>query len=234
MNGRALVTLLALALAGTALLVALQLGLAPRIDEARQAAEERALLDLLPPGSYDNHPLREPVALPDAEALGRPAPGSAWRARREGQVVALLLPVTGQGYEGPIRLLLAIAPDGRLLRSKVLEHRETAGIGDRIEPSRSPWLASLTASRSATGPGMAGQGRWRRVRPDRRCHPHLACRARRDPAGVALLRQPSRALAGSGAMKPVSPCRCSAWRRCWAPATCWSRRWASPWSPCRC
>ncbi|UXY51796.1 RnfABCDGE type electron transport complex subunit G [Pseudomonas tohonis] len=153
MNGRALVTLLALALAGTALLFALQLGLAPRIDEARQAAEERALLDLLPPGSYDNHPLREPVALPDAEALGRPAPGSAWRARREGQVVALLLPVTGQGYEGPIRLLLAIAPDGRLLRSKVLEHRETAGIGDRIEPSRSPWLASLDGVSLGVRPG---------------------------------------------------------------------------------
>lgn len=153
MNARRVTVLLALCLGGAALLAALHLLLAPRIEEAARDADERALLDLLPPGSYDNHPLRDPVALPDAEALGRPAPASAWLARREGRVVALLLPVTGQGYEGPIRLLLAIAPDGRLLRSKVLEHRETAGIGDRIEPARSPWLSTLDGVSLDSRPG---------------------------------------------------------------------------------
>ncbi|BCD87103.1 electron transport complex subunit G [Pseudomonas solani] len=153
MNGRSLVVLLALGLGGLALLVASYQGLGPQITAAAVDADERALLDLLPPGSYDNHPLREPIALPDAETLGRPAPTAAWLARREGKVVALLLPVTAAGYEGPIRLLLAIAPDGRLLRSKVLEHRETAGIGDRIEPARSPWLASLEGVSPGNRPG---------------------------------------------------------------------------------
>ena len=143
MNRRSALPLVLLALCGLALLLIARHWLAGPIEAGRQAAHERALLDLMPPGSYDNHPLTRPIALPASELLGQPAPREAWLATRAGEPVAVLLPVTAQGYEGPIRLLLAIRPDGRLLASKVLEHRETQGIGDAIEPTRSPWLAGF-------------------------------------------------------------------------------------------
>ncbi|BAN47306.1 RnfABCDGE type electron transport complex subunit G [Metapseudomonas resinovorans] len=140
MKGRDLGILAALAVLGLVLLIAVGQLLGERIETGRQAAAERALLDLLPPGSYDNHPLAQPIALPASELLGNPALTQAWLASRQGLPVAVLLPATAKGYEGPIHLLLAIRPDGRLLATKVLGHRETAGIGDRIEPARSAWL----------------------------------------------------------------------------------------------
>ncbi|MDH4872285.1 RnfABCDGE type electron transport complex subunit G [Pseudomonas sp. BN515] len=157
MKGRNLAILAALAGLGLAVLIAADQLLAGRIDAERQAADERALLDLLPPGSYDNHPLAQPIALPESELLGNPAPTQAWLATREGTPVAVLLPATAKGYEGPIRLLLAIRPDGRLLATKVLGHRETPGIGDRIEPARSTWLRIFTDASLASHP----EAEWR-------------------------------------------------------------------------
>ncbi|HWV08111.1 MAG TPA: RnfABCDGE type electron transport complex subunit G [Pseudomonas sp.] len=142
MNSRArqVLTLLLIALLGGGLLVALQQLAAPAIEQQRQAAAERKLLDLLPTGSYDNHPLRQPIPLPAYGLLGNGQPAEAYQARLDGQLTAVLLPVQAKGYEGPILLLVAIAPDGRLIASKVLQHRETPGLGDLIEPQRSPWL----------------------------------------------------------------------------------------------
>lgn len=157
MKGRELVLLAALVVLGLAVLIAASQLLDGRIETGRQAADERALLDLLPPGSYDNHPLTQPIALPTSELLGDPAPTQAWLATHEGVPVAVLLPATAKGYEGPIHLLLAIRPDGRLLATKVLGHRETAGIGDRIEPARSAWLKIFTDASLASHP----EAEWR-------------------------------------------------------------------------
>ncbi|WP_165672603.1 RnfABCDGE type electron transport complex subunit G [Metapseudomonas otitidis] len=153
MSGRSLACLLAAAALAAGLLTALHGVLAPRQEAAAKASAERALLDLLPAGSYDNRPLQDSVPLSGAADLGSPSPATAWHARQGGRLVAVLLPVRARGYEGPIDLLLAIAPDGRLLHSKVLAHRETPGIGDRIEASRSPWLGNLAGRRLAEQPG---------------------------------------------------------------------------------
>ncbi|WP_044871698.1 RnfABCDGE type electron transport complex subunit G [Pseudomonas sp. LFM046] len=157
MKGRSLVILALLTGLGLALLAGADHLLAKRIEAGRLAADERALLDLLPPGSYDNHPLARPIALPPSELLGNPAPTQAWLATLAGTPVAVLLPASAKGYEGPIHLLLAIRPDGRLLASKVLGHRETPGIGDRIESTRSPWLKVFTDASLANHP----EAEWR-------------------------------------------------------------------------
>jgi electron transport complex protein RnfG len=61
--------------------------------------------------------------------------------RRAGTTVAVLLNVVApDGYAGPIRLLVAVDAAGRVLGVRVLEHRETPGLGDAIESRRSDWL----------------------------------------------------------------------------------------------
>lgn len=170
---------LLLVLAGLALglLGALEHGLAPRIADERLAADERALLDLLPAGSYDNRPLAQPILLPDS-------PLSAWLATRQGAPVAVLLPSTAQGYEGPIRLLVAVHPDGRLLGVKVLEHQETPGIGDRIEAGKSAWLSGFIGQ-SLTAPPPQ---QWR-VRADQGAFDQIAGATLTSRAVVAAVQQ---------------------------------------------
>ncbi len=132
--------LAALALGVAGLLAALQHLAAPGIEQERQAASERQLLDLLPAGSYDNRPLQESIALPAGGLLGNPRAETGYLARLHGKPSTVLLPVSARGYEGPIRLLVAIATDGQLIASKVLEQRETPGLADLTAPQRRSWL----------------------------------------------------------------------------------------------
>ncbi len=147
MSARRWLPALVVALLGVTLTSVLHGTLAARTEAQRQASEERQLLDLLPAGSHDNAPLRQPLSLP-----GQAAP--AYRATLAGRVIAVLLTLDTQGYEGPIRLLVAIAADGRLLGSKVLAQQETPGLGDAI--ARPEWLAQFG------GKTLEQRWQWRR------------------------------------------------------------------------
>ena len=69
--------------------------------------------------------------------------------------------VAPDGYAGAIRLLVAVAPDGRLLGVRVLSHKETPGLGDAIDSRRSGWIGAF-AGRSLEDPR---EDRWK-VRKD--------------------------------------------------------------------
>lgn len=143
MNRTSLAVLSVLALLAAALLSALHgLSEAP-IEAQRQVAAERSLLDLLPSAMYDNHPLARPIELAAGGLLENTAPAQAFLATLEGRPSAVIVPVSGRGYVGEIRLLVAISPEGRLISSKVLQQDETPGLGQLIERSRSPWLGQF-------------------------------------------------------------------------------------------
>ncbi len=64
-----------------------------------------------------------------------------YRVFAEGQPVAALFAVTARdGYAGAIRILLGIEYDGTVTGVRILQHRETPGLGDRIVSSRSDWV----------------------------------------------------------------------------------------------
>lgn len=140
---RQIAVLVLLALLGGGLLAALHYPAAPRIEVQRQLAAERELLDLLPTALYDNRPLSYPIALPADGLLGNRTPQAGYLATLAGRPSAVLLPATARGYEGDIQLLVAISADGSLIASKVLQQRETPGLGDLILPARSPWLGGF-------------------------------------------------------------------------------------------
>ena len=134
-------------------------------DDIAASAQARRLArfdQVLQGEAYDNDLLADVVAVRDAELLGTPEALQAWRARRHGRPVAVLLEaVAPNGYSGPIRMLVGIAPDGRVLGVRVLEHRETPGLGDAIEAGRSGWIGRF-AGLSLGNPAPAD---WR-VRKD--------------------------------------------------------------------
>ena len=113
----------------------------PRIEAVQRAGRVAQLTAVLGGIPYDNDPLTDTIALRDEELLGSAEPLLAHRVRRGGETVALLLNVVApDGYGGPIRLLLAVDAQGRVLGIRVLEHRETPGLGDPIEERRSGWI----------------------------------------------------------------------------------------------
>lgn len=112
--------------------------------------------------AYDNDLLADSVTLQDPESAGDVATVIARRARRNGALVAVVMEsVAPDGYSGPIRLLVAIEPDGKVLAARVLQHKETPGLGDFIETRKSDWVYHFSG-KSLQAPAPAA---WR-VRKD--------------------------------------------------------------------
>lgn len=127
-----------------AILVGVRQWVEPKIEAAHQAELLASLTELLPPDSYDNDLLHDTSTITAPNLLGTGKPVTLYRARKQGKPVAVLFEaVAPDGYSGPIRLLIGIRADGHLLGVRVLEHRETPGLGDKIEKSKTDWVDSF-------------------------------------------------------------------------------------------
>lgn len=143
----------------------LGLGLASRVHDLTQArieANERAVLlrvvaALVPKNEFDNDILADTVTVTDP-ALGTDHPVMVYRARKQGEpVAAALSPIAPNGYHGSITLLVAIRADGTLAGVRVLEHRETPGLGDPIDADKSDWILGFEGRSLADPP----ENRWK-------------------------------------------------------------------------
>jgi electron transport complex protein RnfG len=115
-------------------------GTAARIASNEREALLRQLRVLVPAQQIDNDMLSDIVEISAPDALGTDVT-RVYRGRLDGQpVAAVLSPVITQGYSGPIQLIVAIDFDGSLAGVRVLTHRETPGLGDKIEVERSDWI----------------------------------------------------------------------------------------------
>jgi electron transport complex protein RnfG len=72
-------------------------------------------------------------------------------------VAAVLTPVVPDGYSGPIKLLVAVHRDGVVGGVRVISHKETPGLGDRIETEKSDWVLGFSG-KSLSNPQAE---RWR-------------------------------------------------------------------------
>ncbi len=135
----------ALTLASFVVLALLLLILVYSANRSRIQASQRTLLatsiaDVLPVESIDNQPLDD-LLLVKHSLLGTTEVMPVYRAWRDNKPVAAALSVVApDGYSGSIYLLIGISAKGEVTGVRVLEHRETPGIGDKIELSRSNWI----------------------------------------------------------------------------------------------
>ena len=153
---RTAVILFAFVVVFTALLAAAYTFTLPAIEAA--AAEEKMKLidEEVPRSAYDNVLLKDMLTLGPAPELGLEAASTAYRARRGAQTVALVFEaIAPDGYAGKIRLLIALAPDGTLHGVRVVQHKETPGLGDYIEPKKDknkarPWITQFDGLQPAS------------------------------------------------------------------------------------
>ena len=110
------------------------------IAQSRQQWLLENLAAVLPPGPYDNNPaLSHRQHAP--QELGTGEPLDIYTAYQSGKPAAAVLEVVApNGYSGNIRLLLGVRPDGELIAARVIEHRETPGLGDKIDYRKSDWI----------------------------------------------------------------------------------------------
>ena len=142
----ALVLALVVALAATLFSLTLWLTREP-IANARERAAQARLLELVPDLAQEAglSLQRWPIPPRFHTGLGLEKPGFAYRVLKDAQVRAVIVPtVSAQGYGGSIRLLVGIDQSGTITGVRVVEQRETPGIGDRILTAKSDWLQIFT------------------------------------------------------------------------------------------
>lgn len=125
---------------------------APLIHANDQAFLERSLKPVLGGIEYENELTRSILTL----AVPHDLPGSEaaviYRIYADGVPAAALFVVSARdGFSGPIKLLIGVKIDGTVTAVRILQHKETPGLGDKIESSKSDWLQQFV-SVSLTSP----------------------------------------------------------------------------------
>lgn len=111
---------------------------------AQQRNELMTTLNLLIPPQLHSNDLYADCTLVLDPALGLDTPQPVYRGRQQREPTALALRTTApDGYSGNIHLLVALDIQGKVLGVRALSHRETPGLGDKIEARRSDWINSF-------------------------------------------------------------------------------------------
>lgn len=128
------------ALSAAIVLYSIQHLAAPTLASNQQRALLAQLNSLITSERYNNALTEDHIQLMIPE-LSPKSVVTIYRARHDGQPVASLLTVVApNGYNGEIKLLVAIWADNRLAGVRVLQHKETPGLGDYIDEKRSHWI----------------------------------------------------------------------------------------------
>lgn len=113
------------------------------IDEQATLVQKALFDQVVPRDSYNNN-LSNSCYLVDAPALGK-GTHRVYIARKDDRQVAAVLEATApDGYSGAIRLLVGVDFNGTVLGTRVTEHHETPGLGDKIELRLSDWITHFS------------------------------------------------------------------------------------------
>ena len=116
------------------------------IADAERRAAQKALLEIVPQTRHDNDLLTDTQALSehDAKRLGVDISHTIHLAKKNETVVAAIIPtLTKEGYSGDIKLIVGVNSDGSIAGVRVLAHKQTPGLGDKIDLKKSDWILAF-------------------------------------------------------------------------------------------
>ena len=135
------VNLVFFAVLGTAILASTFFMTHDAIVKSEEGEKLKLITQIVPPELFDNDIIRDTLTIPTNELLGTDSVTVAYRARLKGEPSAVVLEsIAPDGYSGKIWLILAVRANGELAGVRVVNHKETPGLGDYIELPKSPWI----------------------------------------------------------------------------------------------
>ena len=104
----------------------------------------KSLKEILPNNTYDNNIFDTRIVILPNDTLGITIEKYSFIAFKDGKPIAVILPaVAPDGYSGYIELLVGIYIDGTLAGVRVTNHKETPGLGDKIDIKISNWIVQF-------------------------------------------------------------------------------------------
>jgi len=126
------------------------------IELAERRAEARQLMEIFPEETHDNELVDDTFVLEaETSLLGLRQERQGYRVRQGERVVGVILPATARdGYSGDIRTLVGVRSDGSVAGVRVVAHKETPGLGDKVDLRKSPWILGFN-DRSLDNPALS-------------------------------------------------------------------------------
>ncbi|MDH5923345.1 electron transport complex subunit RsxG [Vibrio splendidus] len=114
-----------------------------QIKQQEQAQLLSVLNQVIPHNLHDNE-LFSACTLVESEELGTEQAMPAYIATLNGEPSAIAIEaIAPDGYNGAIKVIVGMKIDGTILGTRVLSHRETPGLGDKIDLRVSDWILSF-------------------------------------------------------------------------------------------
>ncbi len=127
-----------------------------QIEASEKASLLKNLHNIIPPDSHDNDLFHDKLIVPPASQLGNNEITTIYRAKLGQQPIAAAFAITApDGYSGNISLLIAIKDSGEISGVRVISHKETPGLGDKIDITKSSWILEFNG-KTLTSPDEEG------------------------------------------------------------------------------
>ncbi|BDX02342.1 electron transport complex subunit G [Marinomonas pontica] len=121
-------------------------------------AQISAFNEILPADLYDNDLTKDTAYLPADPLLGSEEGIKIHIARKNGDVSGIIFEtIAPRGYNGNLDMLVAIDKNGTVTGSRVISHKETPGLGDKVDLKKSKWILGF-ANKSLENPSLKGWG----------------------------------------------------------------------------
>ena len=147
----AALNLLAFTLIGTSILASTFFLTRDRIRQSEEAEKLKLITQILPPALFDNNIIKDTLTIAPNPLLGNTVTTIAYRARLRHQSSAIVLEaIAPDGYGGKINLIMTIRSNGDIAGVRVISHKETPGLGDYIELTKSNWIMEFNGKSLAT------------------------------------------------------------------------------------
>lgn len=131
-------------LLGTSMVLGINFITKDKIEENIKASLLQSLNSIIPANTYNNNLLTSSIQIPAHRLLGKKTPTTVYQAWMDKKPIAIAFDIIApDGYSGKIKLLLAIKKNAELSAVRVISHKETPGLGDKIEIERSDWITSF-------------------------------------------------------------------------------------------
>jgi electron transport complex protein RnfG len=111
-------------------------------DIAARALEDRlnSLKQVIPDSIHDNNLVTDAITMKNE----RNKEITVYRATMEGKVTGVAYEIFGSGYAGEMKLMLGLDAQGKILGVRVIAHKETPGLGDKMEVKKGDWILRFT------------------------------------------------------------------------------------------
>ena len=116
----------------------------PIIEHNKIEFKTKLLNEVLDGLDYDNDLIGTYIRIKPNELLKNKTEKYAYLAKKNNTLQAVLIEsIAPDGYSGEINILTAVRSDGEIIGTRIIDHKETPGLGDYIDQKKSSWISNF-------------------------------------------------------------------------------------------